>query len=120
MSGANGDRVAAARDLVRRDVEQALGPAFAASGGGFRFSAPSADESDPIQSSRYTAVAWEYTGTHNQRFGGIDATGVEVTFRAVTIVDHASDPVTLSRYIDWLSVMRQLGVPSYGRPVVSG
>lgn len=108
-----------ALELVQSDVESVLTEAFPPSKDrGFMLTEPSVNADDPLSNSRYTAVTWEYTGVHRQPFAGIDATGVEVTFRAVTIVDHEADPPSLARYIDWMSVMVQLGVPSFGRPVI--
>ena len=110
-----------ALELVESDVLAVLTEFFPPrDGNGFTAGPQSRDAGAPLSNGVHTAVVWEYTGVHEKPFAGIAATGAEVTFQAVTIVDHESDPPTLSRYIDWMSVMVQLGVPSFGRPVVAG
>jgi hypothetical protein len=68
---------------------------------------------DPAEA---TVVAWQYNAIHANPYGNIQATQREVTFEGVTIVNNDG---TVTRYVDWLFVMAQLGIVGTQRPLLA-
>ena len=103
-------------EVVERDVVDGIGGAFPPSSG-FRVQEGFGDET--IGSSRHTVVAWEYEGTHDAPFAGVAPTGLPVHLKGLTVIEHlGGERHLLHRYVDWVTVMAQLGMSASFRPAV--
>src|SRR5437763_6594957 len=65
------------------------------------------------------AVEWMWECEHTGLFQGLKPKGRRLMIRGVTIVDqNGKDVPTFSRYVDWSSVMEQLGMYASYRPTI--
>jgi hypothetical protein len=96
-----------AQTLVTEDITHGLREAFEPVG-----DIVFADEFGTLANDDYTAVVWSVHAHHIGTFAGVDATGNEVEITGVTIVRHGvtRDDVAVFRFIDWMTVLGQLGV----------
>ncbi len=108
-----------AMELAQRDIETGLGEVFAPVADGIRlidaFTGPGA-----MSNERFTAVPWEYPCRHTGTFFGIPPTQQEFVIHGVTIVGHGDegDEPVFHRFIDWATVMANLGIPAAWRPTI--
>jgi hypothetical protein len=108
-------------ELVRDDVERGLGSIFTAvtdeEGDGFFLPGRFVD-TDNITSGDLSTLVWAFRCQHVDWFQGIPPSGTVLTVRGATVVDTANDEPEFHRYIDWLSVLSQLGYGIYPRKLV--
>jgi hypothetical protein len=105
--------------MTRDDVEAGLGDIFrkAEDHHGFSHLSEFASPNEAIANSRFAAIPWTYTGVHVGEFEGISPKNEPVTITGVTIIDTEGKEPIYYRFVDWVSVMAQLGVVFSGRAV---
>jgi hypothetical protein len=104
--------------LVEADVIEGLAEAFQPEDPGLQ---PTFDI-EPMRGENSTAVAWTYTCRHSGPLGRIDsgdfelvaipATNKRVVIEGVTILRENDGRIEFRRYIDWNTVLADLGVVS--------
>jgi hypothetical protein len=102
-----------ASELVREDLLVGLKHAFTS------LQEPAILDNGLTNGAR-VAVQWEWQCSHTGLFQGLKPKGRSLVIRGITIVDDGEkegEP-TFSRYIDWSSVMEQLGMFANFRPTV--
>jgi len=107
--------------FVEDDVKSGLGRWFESftdeHGDGWTPSEPFKSE-QPMTNGALTTVPWSYRCRHIDWFQNAPPTGKPLTIVGVSIVDHSTDDPSVSRHVDWLSVMYQLGYTLYLRQLV--
>lgn len=108
-----------ATELVQRDIEVGFGDVFEPARDGFRLIEAFTSDG-AMTNERFTAVPWEYACRHTGEFFGIRPTLQDLTIHGVTIVAHPDegDEAVFHRFIDWATVMAQLGIPAAWRPTI--
>ena len=109
-------------ELVRRDIQAGL--ASERKDAPAPFAALQTEHSDEngvlyanaITGGALTAIEWAFQCRHVAPFGGIPATGRDLTIYGVTIVRVRGGATTFRRYVDWSAVMVDLGVTASFRP----
>jgi hypothetical protein len=108
-----------ARERVERDVHKGLGGMGAfdvrKDEGDIGFRPVEEFGAEPLSNGEWTAVAWEFVGTHTGAFLGIEATHRQVTIQGVTLVASKGDE--FQRYIHLPGLLGQLGV-TLTRPTI--
>lgn len=106
--------------LARRDIEEGLGESFEPAGDGWRVIDAFVRDGE-MTNGRCTAVPWEYSCRHSGYFLGLQPTGDTFVIDGVTIVVRDVDgdsPEIFHRYIDWATVMANLGMGATWRPTL--
>lgn len=110
--------------MVEEDVKNGMGDWLRAAdeveGAGFRLLEPFDREEVPINSSQTGTVVipWAWRGRHDGDVMGFAPTGRVVDVHGVTLVRDTDDGPKYSRFVDWTSVLAQMGVGLFSRAVL--
>lgn len=106
--------------LVEQDVRDGIGAWLEPSseGHGFRVVDPFGGDPGPIGSGEgVVAVPWAWRGTHTGALMGYRPTRKVVDLQGVTLVRVEGGEPQLSRFVDWVGGLAQIGVGLANRPV---
>jgi hypothetical protein len=96
--------------IVQDDLRQGLGHIFETETDDAVRVTDDLREEETIGNGTIFAVPWVYEGRHVGDFQGLYPTGRMLRIEGVTLVDQRGGETLLRRYVDWASVIGQLGL----------